>query len=108
MRNPFIKSCHLCDATRVVRDWAKNIDGRCHGQGTKHTQGIQCNAEHATQRVRDQDRDAAIKDRNDGGEVAQSQGLDESSDILVWTRSCPHWVARISTVEMIEQEWRVD
>ena len=26
-----------------VRDWAKDIDGQCHGQGATHTQCIQCN-----------------------------------------------------------------
>ena len=61
---------HAQNRARQTR--AKGIDGQCHGQGARHTQGTHCNAKHPTQLMRNQDREAE-------NETAQSQTVDDSS-----------------------------
>ena len=93
---------------------------RCPRLGQRHRlsmpwSGYQANPGHPVQNLLGQ-----LSHRREDQRLAQLQtvvnSLQRSDDedgpcgdaMSVWTCSCPHWAERISTVEMMEQGWRVD
>ena len=69
--------CHLSDASGVVRDGAKAIDGQAAGQRGKHAQGGQRDAIEVAELEGYVDGRGEHKDWDDAALVAQSQALDD-------------------------------
>mmetsp|Transcript_8153 Transcript_8153/g.17838 ORF Transcript_8153/g.17838 Transcript_8153/m.17838 type:complete len:783 (-) Transcript_8153:38-2386(-) len=69
---------HLGDAARVVGDGAVGVNGEGHGHGAEHAQGGQGHAEHAADAVRHEDGHAQGEHRDDAGEVAEGEAVDDA------------------------------
>merc|ERR1712025_863961 len=73
------QTCHLGNATSVIRNRTISVDGERHGHCSQHTQGTKCHTKHTTEAVRNKEGDPQAQNWHDARQVAKGKTINDAS-----------------------------